>query len=89
MSNNDKIIVGKGGTTFAGPTAVNLLRLRMILQGLEFEHKFPGARLTGKAPKCSTIVRREFGLKGRHPKLIEQFRKIVEEAEASVPVVQG
>lgn len=83
---NSKIVISEHGISYLGRPAVNLFRLNMILRGLEFEAKFPGARLTGKAPKCSTIVRKEFGLRGNHAKLIEQFRPLVEQARAAVPV---
>lgn len=59
------------------PTGIH--RLKMLKRGLEFEIKFPGMRLTGKAPKCSTILRREFGLSGRPPKLLAQFEQLLEE----------
>lgn len=53
------------------PTGV--IRLLMIRNGLAFEIKCPGMRLTAKAPKCSTILRREFGLSGTPAKLLAQF----------------
>ena len=81
---NDRIEHGVGGTMFVGPSAVNIFRMEMLLNGLKFEMKFPGMRLTNKAPKCSTIVRREYGLKGRHARLIEQFEPMVAEARAKV-----
>ena len=62
---------------FVGPSAVNIFRMEMILRGLKFEHEFPGARMTAKAPKCSTIVRRDYGLMGKHAALIEQFEPLV------------
>jgi hypothetical protein len=80
-----KIVVSKYGISYQG-RAVGLFRLNMILRGLKFEQKFPGARLTNKAPKCSTIVRREFGLKGNHAKLIAQFEPLVEQARSLVEV---
>lgn len=49
------------------------IRLFTILSGLKLEIKLPGMRLTGKAPKCSTILRREFGLSGKPEKLYAQF----------------
>ena len=56
------------------------LRLKMIRSGLQFEINCPGARLTAKAPKCSTILRREFGLKGKPPKLLAQFDALLQAA---------
>lgn len=56
-----------------GPTC---LRLGMIRRGLAFEID-TGMRLTNKAPKCSTILRKEFGLSGRPPKLLEQFETLL------------
>ena len=44
------------------------IRLFMIRQGLTFEVN--GMRLTRKAPSCVSIVRREFGLKGRTAKVL-------------------
>lgn len=49
------------------------LRLKTIRMGLKFEIKCPGSRLTGKAPKCTIILRREFGLSGNPPKLLVLF----------------
>lgn len=45
----------------------------MIAQGLRMEVKFPGMRMTAKAPKCSTILRKEYGMKGKPERLLEQF----------------
>jgi hypothetical protein len=56
-----------------GKKSIEWFRLKMILSGLRFEVNCPGMRLTSKAPKCSTIVRRELGLKGRPEKLLEQL----------------
>ena len=56
------------------------VRLMMIRSGLSLEIKHPGMRLTAKAPKCSTILRREFGLSGRPPKLQALFEQLLAEA---------
>jgi hypothetical protein len=53
------------------------IRLRMIYSGLKFEIKCPGMRLTAKAPKCSSILRREFGLSGKPEKLLAQFEALL------------
>jgi hypothetical protein len=53
------------------------IRLRMIYSGLKFEIKCPGMRLTAKAPKCSTILRKEFGLSGKPDKLLKQFEDLL------------
>jgi len=45
-----------------GATPVDF-RIRMIRMGLEMELR--GMRLTGKAPPCFTIIRREFGIKAK------------------------
>jgi hypothetical protein len=57
--------------------AMGGIRLRMILSGLKFEIKYPGMRLTAKAPKCSTILRKEFGLSGKPDKLLAQFEALL------------
>jgi hypothetical protein len=51
------------------------LREYAIAQGLEMEIKFPGFQMTAKAPKCSTILRQEYGMKGKPADLLEQFLK--------------
>lgn len=80
----DQVQVTDHGVGFVGPKAVNLYRMQTILQGLKMEQR--GMRLT-RGPKCSTIVRREYGLKGKHPALIEQFEQLLAEAKAQVPIV--
>jgi len=54
------------------------IRLLTIRQGLCLEIRVPGARLTAKTHKCSTILRREFGLKGKPVKLLAQFETILQ-----------
>jgi len=53
------------------------IRLLMIASGLRFEINCPGMRLTSKAPKCSTILRKEFGLKGKPESLLSQFEALL------------
>lgn len=53
------------------------VRLFMLLSGLKLEIKFPGARMTAKVAKCSTILRREFGLSGKPQKLYDQFLQLL------------
>lgn len=53
------------------------IRLNLIKRGLEMEIKFPGSRLTGKAPKCSTILRKQFGLSGKPEKLLAQYTALL------------
>ena len=48
-------------------------RLCVIRSGLRFEIKCPGMRVSRNSPKCSTIVRREFGFKGNPARLLEQL----------------
>jgi len=45
----------------------------MIASGLRMEIKFPGMKMTAKAPKCSTILRQEYGMKGKPEDLLKQF----------------
>jgi len=80
MSNNEFEItevtanaVNSHFTFNTGPT-----RLLFIRSGLCMEIRSPGMRLTAKAPKCSTILRREFGLKGKPVKLLAQFETILQ-----------
>lgn len=55
-----------------GKAHVALYRLMMIRSGLVLERD-TGMRLTSKAPKCTTICRREFGFKGNHTKMLQQL----------------
>jgi hypothetical protein len=59
---------GNGGVY--GKPDMGLFRVMMILSGLSMEIR-TGMKLT-RGPKCSTIVRREYGFKGRPPKLLQQ-----------------
>ena len=61
------------------------VRLFMILSGLKLEIKIPGMRLTRKAPKCSTILRQEFGLSGKPQKLYDQFLALLVRHEVPLP----
>jgi hypothetical protein len=61
------------------------IRLFMILSGLKLEIKIPGMRLTRKAPKCSTIIRKEFGLSGKPEKLYAQFLALLVKHEIRLP----
>jgi hypothetical protein len=61
------------------------VRLFMILSGLKLEIKIPGMRLTRKAPKCSTILRKEFGLSGKPQALYDQFLALLVKHEVPLP----
>jgi hypothetical protein len=60
-------------------------RLFTILSGLELEIKIPGMRMTRKAPKCSTILRKEFGLSGKPQKLYDQFLTLLVQHGVPLP----
>ena len=53
--------------------ATRTIREFMLAQGLQMEIKFPGFQMTAKAPKCSTILRQEYGMTGKPEALLEQF----------------
>lgn len=61
------------------------IRLFTILSGLKLEIKIPGMRLTRKAPKCSTILRQEFGLSGKPQKLYDTFLQLLVKHEVPLP----
>lgn len=66
---------GKGELrSIVGPVNTNIFRNRMILTGIEFEVA-TGMKLTAKAPKCSTLAKKEWGIKGRGQKLIDAAEK--------------
>lgn len=81
------IEIRKGVATTITGTGIPYFRMAMILSGMQFELK-TGMKLTGKAPSCFTIARREFGLKGNKEKLIEQFAKLVDEASRFVERIE-
>ena len=73
MSNTKAVQAIEYHTTFPmGP-----MRLRTILMGIKLEIKIPGMRMTRRAPKCSTILRKEFGLSGKPPSLAAQFETLL------------
>lgn len=45
------------------PEQISEFRLQTIRRGLELE--LVGMRLTRKAPSCFSIIKKEFGIKGR------------------------
>jgi len=61
---------------FSFPTGP--IRLRMIRSTLVFEIRNPGMRMTAKAPKATTILRKEFGLSGKPVKLLAQFETLLQ-----------
>ena len=72
---------------YQGPKGVDIFRMRVILSGLRLECKTQGRMQLTRGPKCSTIVRREYGLKGNREKLLAQFEKLVRKAEREVLIV--
>ena len=79
-----RIIHEGGGVTLTGPDAVGFFRLVTILQGMKFEMKTGGMKLT-RGPSCFTHARRTCGIKGNKAALIAQMEVIVEEARAALP----
>ena len=53
-------------------------RLCVLRAGLRFEIR-TGMRVSNKTPKCSTIVRREFGFKGNPARLLAQLEQWMNE----------
>jgi hypothetical protein len=54
------------------PAQINALRAHTLRIGLESEIKHK-MRLTGKAPSCYTIIKRELGFKGNKRKVYAQY----------------
>lgn len=80
----DTITKFNGGTTFAGPKAVNVLRLATIISGLRFEARCPGMQLT-RGRSCTAIAKDITGLRTRdRAKLIDAMQKLLEQAKAEV-----
>lgn len=60
------------------PAQINALRAHTLRIGLESEIKHK-MRLTGKAPTCYTIIKRELGFKGSKIKVYAQYLLWMEE----------
>ena len=56
------------------------MRLITIRLGLRYEIRQPGMRLT-RGPKCSSRLRKEFGLSGNSLKLLAKFEDILVQVE--------
>jgi hypothetical protein len=54
------------------PAQINALRAHTLRIGLESEIKHK-MRLTGKAPSCYTIIKRELGFKGNKVRVYAQY----------------
>ena len=79
------ITISEGGTCFSGPKGIELYRLITLKHGLRVEIR-TGMKMS-RGPKCSTIARRVFGLKGSPAKLLAQIEKMVEAQQGQVTIV--
>jgi len=61
------------------------IRLFAIASGLRLEIKLPGFRYSARTPKCSTILRQQFGLKGKPERLLAQFEALLFANGVNVP----
>lgn len=59
--------------------ATGPVRLLFIRNGLLFEIRNPKMRLTGKAPKCTTILRREFDISGNKFRQLAIFETLLQQ----------
>lgn len=67
-----------GGTSLTGE-GIELFRLLQIRSGFRLEDA--GMRLSGKLPKMSTILRRQYGLKGNRDSLRKQLDQMIEDCQ--------
>lgn len=74
------IEITKGATILTGD-GISLYRMLTLLSGLKLEVK--GMRLT-RGRTCYAIVKEEYGLKGNKQKVLDQFQKIVDQANSQV-----
>ncbi|MHC4238029.1 MAG: hypothetical protein ACYSSM_07315 [Planctomycetota bacterium] len=65
--------------------ATGPVRLRMIRQTLIFEIRNPGMRMTAKAPKATTILRREFDIKGNKFRQLAIFESLLQQTGVLKP----
>lgn len=66
----------EGLQSFIGKDATALYRVKMILLGLRMETKFPGMRMTRKAPSCHALAKASFGFKGTRPAVLAQMEAL-------------
>jgi hypothetical protein len=59
-------------TVLSTPAQINAMRAHTLRIGLESEIKHK-MRLTGKAPSCYTIIKRELGFTGNKIKVYAQY----------------
>ena len=59
------------------PEQIAIARLLTLHKGLKME--MIGLRLTGKAPTCYSIVKKEYGFKGNKAKVLQQLEDFLEE----------
>ncbi len=74
-----RIISKTGGTMLTGPDGIEFFRMVTILQGMKFELRTGGMKLT-RGPSCFTHARRNYGIRGNKEKLLAQMEKLVEDA---------
>jgi hypothetical protein len=76
---NEEIKLRENGSleVVSGREHMGLLRMVMVARGLHLEIR-TGMRLTSKAPKCSTIARRDYKLKGRPEVLYEKMMDLIQ-----------
>jgi hypothetical protein len=67
--------------------AIGLARLALLRSGLIAEIARPGSRPTRKAPRPSTILRREFGLSGKPAALLAQYDELLTQLQAPLDSV--
>lgn len=68
-----------GGVVFTGEVGTELFRLMMLRRGLIFEAR-TGMKMT-RGPKVSTILRRQYDIRGRWEKQLVQLDKLIAEQE--------
>lgn len=62
---DEVIIIYDDGNEVKMAAHVWNIRVITIKNGLEWEIRFPGGKLARNAPSCFTIIRNEFGIRGR------------------------
>lgn len=69
------------GTIAKVGSSLWLARMVTIKTGLEWEMRYPGGRLTRKAPSCFSIIKQELGIKTRDKiKAYREFCKMTGQA---------
>lgn len=75
-----------GSISIEGSAGIEVYRLAQLASALKLQAH--GIRMSSRMPQATTIARREYGLKGSLPKLLEQVEALLAEAKKSCVIIE-